>query len=114
MAITMAIKIILVISFNFLWFKFIYGVDLSMFYISIQFVVKGLILAMINIAIMHKELSVKGLILYCIMPFIIGVLLYYYNYYNICILTYYISTVFIEFFNEIFITHQPLNGQVHA
>jgi hypothetical protein len=68
-------KIILISIFSILWYYLLKGVELDSIPSFIQCVLKGLIIAMINISIIYNKLSEKGLILYCIMPFIIGVLL---------------------------------------
>jgi len=110
------IKYILVICFNLFWFYFIYSSELDTIPSFIQSVLKGLIIAMINISIIHNKLSEKSLILCCIIPFVFGFILLYlgdiiyiitfittmflieikiYNIYNIL----YIFNRFNEFFN---------------
>ena len=72
------LKFILVNSFNIFWFIFMYGHmlnNLPMHTIYAIYLIKCLIIAMINIAIIHKKLSVKGFIFCCIIPFVIAFIL---------------------------------------
>jgi hypothetical protein len=63
-------------------------------------VLKGLFIAMINISIIYNKLSEKGLIFYCIMPFIIGVILYYFKSEYLVFITF--ANLFLIEINNIF------------
>lgn len=93
-------KIILISIFSLLWYFLLKGVELDTISRFIQSVLKGLFIAMINISIIYNKLSEKGLIFYCIMPFIIGVLLYYFKSEYLVFLTF--ANLFLIEINNIF------------
>ena len=70
-------KIILISIFSIFWYYFIHSVELDTISSYFQYVLKGLILAMINIAIIYNNISIKKLIFYCIMPFFTSLLILY-------------------------------------
>ena len=57
-------KIILISIFSIFWYYFIHSVELDTISSYFQYVLKGLILAMINIAIIYNNISIKKLIFY--------------------------------------------------
>lgn len=69
-------RIIIIISFSLFWLCFMQVSNIDTLSSYAIFVLKGLILAMINIVIMYKDITVKQLIIYCSMPFFINLLLW--------------------------------------
>ena len=109
-------KIILISIFSIFWYYFIHSVELDTISSYFQYVLKGLILAMINIAIIYNNISIKKLIFYCIMPFFTSLLiLYKYDItfifipYSIMLLIDYFKIFFILKKDFIFKSIWPLN-----
>lgn len=69
-------KIIIILSFSIFWLCFMQVSNIDTLSSYAIFVLKGLIIAMINIVIMYKDITVKQLIIYCSMPFFINLLLW--------------------------------------
>jgi hypothetical protein len=55
-------KIILISIFSIFWYYFIYGVELGTIPSYFKYVLKGLFIAMINLAIIYNKISIKKLL----------------------------------------------------
>ena len=96
----LVLRLILIIILSLTLIYLTQEADLDFVGDYVMFVLKGLIIVMINIIFLYKNISYKKLIFICVMPFFISLLLVYKtDIYTILCLTYSTNIILLENFN---------------